>query len=381
MTDKLKLTVLCGGQSTEHEISIISATNVVSALNKNRYSVNVIYITREGEWYLIMDIDAFLQKGPEHLYKAGMVKEILIPLGRRHQAWIEFENPQKKHPVDCVFPVLHGMLGEDGALQGLLEMMNVPYVGAGVQGSVICMEKHLTKQILNSAGLPTAKWLLVDNDSEKKLIYQQMAEYLGEVFFIKPVSLGSSIGICKVKNERDYERAIQDAFQYDDQVIAEAYIPGREIECSVLGNDKPVASLPGEVVTRHDFYSYEAKYLDPEGAELITPAVLSETVIKKIQSLAVKAFDVCQCKGMVRVDFFVEGEEVTINELNTLPGFTNISLYPKNWEASGLDYSRLLDNLVDLALQRFRKQQNFSKTRIIAANTRTSHPQQFEGME
>lgn len=359
MGKKLNVTVLCGGQSAEHEISILSASNVVAALNQDKYIITVVYITRQGAWYMLDSVQTFLKSGPQHLVKVGHCQPITINLGNANYPLISLENFELKFSCDCVIPILHGPMGEDGTLQGLFEILNVPYVGANVLGSAMCMEKHIAKSLLRFANLPTPDWIMLNQCNIKQYPYEIVSAQLGEIVFIKPAGLGSSVGITKVKNKQAFKAAIDLAFKYDDFIMIEPNIQGREIECSVLGNENPVASLPGEIITHHEFYSYEAKYLDPNGASVITPTDLSKEVVKRVQELAIAAFNVLHCASMARIDFFVNDETVLINEVNTIPGFTNISLYPKNWEVSGLAYSELLDNLIQLALARYQQKNKF----------------------
>jgi D-alanine-D-alanine ligase len=255
--------------------------------------------------------------------------------------------------IDVVFPVLHGPFGEDGTVQGLLKLANLPFVGAGVLGSAVGMDKDVMKRLLRDAEIPVGKFLVFQRGDT--LSYGKIKKQLGLPLFVKPANLGSSVGISKVSKKREFRAAIDEAFRYDNKVIIEEYIDGREIECSVLGNDEPAASLPGEIVVRHDFYSYDAKYIDDQGARLEIPAKLSRSVIRKIRKIAVRAYKALCCEGMARVDFFVQANgRVLVNEINTIPGFTKISMYPKMWEASGLSYPRLIDRLIRLALERAR---------------------------
>ncbi len=355
VTKQLNLLVLCGGQSTEHEISIISASNIINTLSPKKYNIIIVYITLQGAWHVMTDQNLFLDEGPQACLKSGAADPVTVALGDHENPLISLHNANKRYAVDCVFPVLHGTRGEDGAPQGLCDMLDVPYVGAGVLGSAVSMEKHITKQLLDHAGLAVTPWLLVYAWEWQDTHYQQLSNDFGSTLFIKPVSLGSSVGIAKVNNETNFNQALRHAFKFDDRVIVEPAIIGREIECSVLGNEKPVASLPGEIMTQHDFYSYEAKYCDPNGAQTVSPANLPEHVIENIQKISVQAFRILEISGMARVDFFVLDDDILINEVNTIPGFTDISMYPKNWEVSGLEYPTLLDNLIDLALQRHQK--------------------------
>lgn len=382
MSEKCHITVLCGGQSTEHEISVLSARNVVAALDRKKYAVSVIYITRQGRWYLLDDEKQIHKAKLQELIAKKSASAVMLMPGDPKHPWVLKNDMSCQIPVNCVLPMLHGMLGEDGTIQGLLDVLNVPYVGANVLGSALCMEKHIAKRLLRFASLPTADWIRIDQDAIDDFPYDVISKQLGELVFVKPTSLGSSIGISKVRNQQEFDTAVREAFRYDDQVIVEQGIIGREIECSVLGNDDPTASLPGEIVSQHEFYSYEAKYLDPEGAEIITPADLPGVTVQRIQALAVEAFKVLQCNGMARVDFFVtEEQEVIINEVNTIPGFTNISLYPRNWEASGLSYSELLDDLIHLALARYRRKTALSQVFTTIEDHKPGEDQAPKGFE
>jgi D-alanine-D-alanine ligase len=359
MKKKLRVAVLFGGKSAEHEISLLSAKNIVEAIDKKKYDVVLIGIDKKGKWYF--NDDARL------LEKADRPKTIrfdraqnalaLIPSDKTKQ-WLRLSTRRADKPVDVVFPVLHGTFGEDGTVQGLLKMADIPFVGAGVLGSAVGMDKDVMKRLLRDAGVPIARFVTLRRAELKQLDFSEIERALGLPLFLKPANCGSSVGIHKVKDESQFAAAAKDAFRYDEKILLEEYIRGREIECSVLGNDDPVASLPGEIVTRHEFYSYEAKYLDEKGAALEIPAKLPAEIVKEIQQLAVKTFKALCCEGMARVDFFLRGDkEVIVNEINTIPGFTKISMYPKLWEASGIGYSELIDRLIQLALERFKREQ------------------------
>ncbi len=364
MSNKLHLSVLCGGQSAEHEVSLMSAKNIVAALDPQKYTITIIYISHEGHFYLIPDHQLFLEHGAQKCLQQHQAIHVTALLGENQHAWVALHDATQRFVADCVFPVLHGTYGEDGIMQGLLDLMNLPYVGSNVLSSAICMEKHITKQLLRAAGLPTGDWVALTPADVAADTYDEVTRALGQIVFIKPVSLGSSIGISKVKNQAEFDQAVRLAFQYDQQIIIEKFIPGREIEVSVLGNENPVASLPGEIITKHEFYSFDAKYVDPEGAEAQTPAKLSDAVVKDVQAMALAAFKVLHCSGMARVDFFVNDDSIMINEVNPLPGFTNISMYPKNWEASGVAYAELLDDLIDLALVRYKQERMVTRRRL-----------------
>jgi D-alanine-D-alanine ligase len=356
--------ILCGGQSAEHEISILSACHIIQSLDLKKYVIQVVYLTQSGQWFWVdpNDSKAFSEQRDKPL--------ILIP-GNGKKSLALASNPEQFLAVDCVIPMLHGSRGEDGAIQGLLEMLGLPYVGCDILGSALCMQKHITKRLLRFAGLPTVDWLTVDSRRSSGCVYEEVAKALGPVLFIKPSALGSSVGISKVRNKAEFDAGLKRAFQYDHQVVVEPFFVGREIECSVLGGDDPIASLPGELISQHDYYSYDAKYNDPGSLELITPADLPAATVKNIQEIAVDTFKALQCHGMARIDFFVgQNQEVMVNEVNTMPGFTELSLYPKNWQASGLAFPELLDTLIDLALARYQQDASISHQYIDAGTTR-----------
>jgi len=263
--------------------------------------------------------------------------------------------------VDVIFPVLHGPFGEDGSMQGLLKLSGVPFVGAGVLGSAVGMDKDVMKRLLRDAGIKIGKFITLKNN--EKVDFNKIKKELGLPIFIKPANMGSSVGVSKVRNENEFKKAVKKAFTFDVKIIIEEFINGREIECSVLGNDKPMASIPGEVIASHEFYSYNAKYIDENGATVQIPAKLEKNIQKKIQELAIKTFQVLNCEGLGRVDFFLKKNgEIFVNEINTLPGFTNISMYQKLWAASGIPQNKLLDRLIDLAIERFNKEQKLKTT-------------------
>ena len=351
MSPPLHILLLCGGQSTEHEISILSASNIARQLNPQKYQLSLAYITHDGSWQYFSDPATFFtreEKAPQTLY------------------WM----PGQKNPfyvgknaltIDCVFPILHGTYGEDGTIQGLLELLQVPFVSTECLGSAIAMDKDVSKRLLRDAGIKVVEWRRVKKTDV--ISYSQAQELLGNCLFIKPNSLGSSIGTRKVKDAESFHDALQTVFQLDEYALIERAIVGREIECSVLGNDHPKASLPGEIINHTEFYSYEAKYVDAASATVKTPADLPAHLISTIQALAIRAYHVLRAVGMARVDFFLTAEETLyINEINTLPGFTAISLYPKNWEASGLSYTSLLDELIQLGLQRTQTKRALRRT-------------------
>jgi D-alanine-D-alanine ligase len=357
MKKKLRVAVLFGGKSAEHEISLISARNIVEAMDKKKYEVVSIGIDKQGRWFF--DEGARLLRGPNPTLVRfhGRSNSTAVLPGATQSPMIRLVPRRALTEVDVVFPVLHGPFGEDGTVQGLLKLANVPFVGAGVLGSAVGMDKDAMKRLLRDAGIPIARFLVFDRSSASKIALADVRRALGFPFFVKPANLGSSVGISKVSNQRQFRAAIREAFRYDNKILIEENIGGREIECSVLGNEHPIASLPGEIVTRHDFYSYNAKYLDEKGAQLLIPADLPRRLVKEVQEIAVRSFKALCCEGMARVDFFLRNDrEVFVNEINTIPGFTKISMYPKLWEASGLPYAKLIDRLIRLALDRFRKE-------------------------
>ena len=338
---KIRIGVIFGGRSGEHDVSLMSASSVLEAIDRNRYEVIPIGITGEGRW--ISEGDPLLQL-KEKDYSAG--DSIPVKLLEK---------------IDVAFPVLHGPYGEDGTIQGLFEMLNIPYVGAGVAGSAVGMDKRMMKQIFLQSGLPTADFVTLLRrqwKEDKGEAMRLVADNIGFPCFVKPVNMGSSVGISKVKEGEQLAQAIELACRYDREIIVEEYINCREIECSVLGNDKPRASLPGEVVPHLEFYDYKAKYTDGL-TDFLLPAPLSPEETEKVQRLAITAFLAVNACGMARVDLFLDkvSGRFYVNELNTLPGFTQFSMYPKMWESTGLGYSDLISELINLALERFAEKQ------------------------
>jgi len=355
MKKKLRVALLYGGKSAEHEISLISARNIFDAMDKKKYDVVPIAIDKQGRWHL--------DQGAR-LLRAGERTKVDFADGKNAAAVRPGENAAPVlrggaplGAIDVVFPVLHGPFGEDGTIQGLLKLANLPFVGAGVLGSAVGMDKDVMKRLLRDARIPIAGFLVFSRAEQSAIRFAQVKKNLGLPLFVKPANLGSSVGISKVSRKSEFAAAVPLAFRYDNKIIIEEGIEGREIECSVLGNDKPVASLPGEIVVQREFYSYDAKYLDDQGARLEIPARLPAKTIKEIQRTAVRAYRALCCEGMARVDFFLRPNgQVLVNEINTIPGFTKISMYPKMWEASGLSYRRLIDRLIGLALERARRE-------------------------
>ena len=360
---KIRVAILFGGRSAEHEVSLQSAKNVSEAIDKTKYDVILIGIDREGHWYLnesshfLLHADDPAQISMKH----RNIKLAMIP-GSASNPIFPLKGEKSIGELDVIFPILHGPYGEDGTVQGLLRMVDIPFVGADVLGSAVSMDKDVMKRLLHEANIPQAAFLSLTAVEKDNIDFEKVKLTTGIPCFVKPANMGSSVGISKVHNEEDFEPALKKAFEFDDKIVIEQNIDGREIECSVLGNESPIASLPGEVISSHEFYSYEAKYLDQNGARFQVPATLSEEIIRQIQELAIKTFKVLNCDGMARVDFFLKGnDEIFVSELNSIPGFTKISMYPKLWEASGILYQELLDRLIQLALERHERRQKNKK--------------------
>lgn len=357
MEEKIKVGIIFGGKSAEHEVSLQSAKNIIDAIDKEKYEPVLIGIDKKGKWFLVDKSKFFLNNGNLKLIKFNDETSrgvALVPQGDGKIA--DLDTHQSDKFIDVAFPILHGPFGEDGTIQGLLKLANIPFVGASVLGSAVGMDKDVMKRLLRDAGIPIAKFLTIKEN--EILSYQDVVKNLGLPFFVKPANLGSSVGVNKVKTKEDFNKAIREAFDYDKKILIEENIEGREIECSVLGNDNPIPSIPGEVISNHDFYSYKAKYIDERGAVLEIPAKLSDEIAKKIQALAIKTFKTLACEGLGRIDCFLKKTgDVIVNEINTIPGFTSTSMYPKLWEASGISYAELIDRLIQLAIERFEKEQ------------------------
>jgi D-alanine-D-alanine ligase len=386
---KLRVGILFGGRSGEHEVSLLSAASVFDAIDKTKYEVVPIGITKEGHWVTAADAERLLKgefsHNPERHLRAGDPETtpgaavlangesvVVPPEPHQHGGSLtafqtESSNALARRAsdrainVDIIFPVLHGTFGEDGTIQGLLELADMAYVGAGVLGSAAGMDKDIMKSLFRAAGLPIVKHVTVlrsDWEADSKKVEKLVANRLEFPVFVKPANLGSSVGISKAHDRRELSPAIAEAAKFDRKIVIEQGVGGkkqkaREIECSVLGNDHPEASIPGEIVPSKEFYDYDAKYLD-EGSQLIIPANLSKAEVKRVQQLAIAAFKAVDCSGLARVDFLMDPKNgrVYLNEVNTMPGFTAISMYPKLWAASGLPYPRLIERLIELGLER-----------------------------
>ncbi|TCM70782.1 D-alanine-D-alanine ligase [Acinetobacter calcoaceticus] len=359
---KLSVGIIFGGKSAEHEVSLQSAKNIIEAIDRDRFDLVLIGIDKQGQWHL-SDANHYLVHAddPQLISFNASERHLALQPGQISQPFIESNNAQQLSQIDVILPIIHGTLGEDGSLQGLLEFVDRPYVGSSVLGSSICMDKDVTKRLLMHAGIAVAPYFAikaaaVKSAADEEALYHQAVAKLGLPLFIKPASQGSSVGVSKVSDLNAFSTAIKLAFNYDHKVLIEQAIVGREIECAILGNEQPRASVCGEVLTQDQFYSYQAKYIDGQSKAVI-PAELSADAEANIQAIALKTFMALECSGLARVDVFLTpNNEVVVNEVNTLPGFTNISMYPQLWQASGLSYRDLISTLIDLAIERYQSQ-------------------------
>jgi len=360
MKKKLRIGVIFGGRSGEHEVSLVSAESVMKALDKSKYDVTPIGITKEGKWLTSSDplkelkAERYKELNTQNIISPDSTKKSLVPIKSKHLTTHKVTNKK----LDVIIPMLHGPYGEDGTIQGLLELANIPYVGANLLSSAVNMDKVIQKQLFQQADLPVVDFIYFlsrEFKRGKKSIALKVKK-LGFPVFVKPANLGSSVGISKVRSQKELYAAINYAIQYDRKIIIEkAIINPREIEVSVLGNDTPKASLPGEIVASNEFYDYDAKYVDGSSKAII-PARLPKETTEQIKKIAVNAFKVTDCSGMARVDFLIaRRKKIYLSEINTIPGFTSISMYPKLWQASGLSYSKLLDELIKLALEKHKE--------------------------
>jgi D-alanine-D-alanine ligase len=354
-------------------VSLRSAHNVIAAADPNKYEIVPIAITKEGRWRAGVLPSGWtgspalegIRKDGVEVVPAASPGGPLVPIHRAGAG-------ESTGHLDVIFPVLHGTFGEDGTVQGLLELAGIPYVGAGVLGSAVGMDKDVMKRLFRERGLPIVPYVAVrrvDIHVNAKTVCAGIEKKLRYPLFVKPANLGSSVGVSKARNRKQLDEALRLASDYDSKVLVEKAIDGREIECAVLGNEEPIASLPGEVVPEGDFYDYSAKYIE-DTAKLIVPAPLKGSQVKRVQELAVAAFQACECAGLARVDFFLEKKtgKFLLNEINTLPGFTAISMYPRMWEASGLPYTQLIDRLIELAIKRHREKARTQYSRLPAGS-------------
>lgn len=353
---KLTVAIVFGGRSVEHEISVISAKSILDNLDTSKFTPLPVFIEKTGAWRLANTESWLKEDGELRIEKRSVLSPSLDP--EKHVLYeIAPDSTTREHPVDVIFPILHGPGGEDGSVQGVLELMGVPFVGAQVLGSSVGMDKIVTKAALKEAGIPVLEYTWFnkhDWESDREGILKRIHSAVGFPCFVKSANLGSSVGITRVNIEQELAAAVELAAGYSRRILAErAVMNGREIEVAVLGNDSPEASVPGEIIPHREFYDYRAKYLE-EGTELIAPADLPGETVKKLKDYSIKAFKALDCAGMCRVDFLLHGNkgQIYLSEINTIPGFTHISMYPRLWEATGIEYSELITRLIQLAVER-----------------------------
>ena len=345
MTQKQKVAIIYGGKSVEHQISIRSAKNVVQYLDTNRFESVLIGISRSGSWYLTQSVEANIEEG----------HPLALILGQSNENFIDLKNQKKIADISAVFPVLHGTDGEDGSVQGLLKSVNLPIVGTGVLGSAMAMDKLVTKRLMQHANIPTSKFLAFDISQKESISFNEVTAKIGLPFIVKPASLGSSVGVSKVNNREQLKKAIEETFKYDSSAIFEEFVEGRELECSVMGNSEVSATLPAEIVIgdKYEFYDYQAKYEDPDAVQLHVPAQVDKDIANQIKELSIKAYKALHCEDFARVDLFLKADgTILINEINTIPGFTNSSMFPIMWQNEGIDYQSLLTQLIEMAQKR-----------------------------
>ena len=339
---KLRIGILYGGRSVEHAVSVNSARNIFEHIDRQRFEPYVFGIDQEGQWFYKPMVDKEISSGVP----------VKLALSAK-QPCLHFGNTEVK--LDVVFSLMHGTDGEDGSIQGLLQAMNIASVGSGVLGSALSMNKIITKHLLKQAGLPVGKFMSFHKTERESINFPSIVEAIGLPFMCKSASLGSSVGISKVKDEASFHNAVQDSFQYDDEILLESFIEGREIECAIMGNTPPLASLPGEIIIheKHEFYTFDAKYVDPDAVKIDVPAQINNSTSEEIRTLSVKAFQVLRCLDYSRVDLFLSKDgKVYINEINTIPGFTNSSMFPMMWKERGISFTDLISKLIDTCMER-----------------------------
>lgn len=345
MSKKKKVVILYGGRSVEHGVSINSARNILEYIDKSLFEPVPIGISTSGQWFLTVGVSKDIEQGKA----LGLLLDPANP-------GFQLLSSGERFKADIIFPVLHGTDGEDGSIQGMIKAMDIPMVGTGVLGSSTAMNKIVAKRLLRDAGLPVTDFLAFRYSEKDKITFTSIAKKLGVPFMVKSASLGSSVGVSKVKNRNEFKKAVEEAFRYDNEMIVEEYIKGREIECAVLGNNPPEASLPGEVIIskNYDFYTFDAKYVDPDAVRIDVPAKLTKAVAEKIRKASVKAFEALHCEDFSRIDLFLDKKgKIYINEINTIPGFTNSSMYPVMWKERGVPFAELITRLLNLAQERY----------------------------
>lgn len=353
MSARKKIAILYGGRSVEHEVSVNSAKNIFEFINKDQFEAIPIGISKKGQWFLTSGVSKDIEQG----------KPLGVTLDTLHPGFIQLGN-EERFKLEVVFPVLHGTDGEDGSIQGMLKALDIPMVGTGVLGSSLSMNKVVAKRVLEAAKLPVAKYMAFHFTDRERIKFADVKKKLGMPFMVKAANLGSSVGVTKVKKQADFENAIAEAFRYDDELIIEEFIKAREVECAILGNNPPEASLPGEIVIskKYEFYTFDAKYVDPTAVRIDVPAVLTKAVAEKIRTLSVKAFQALRCEDFARVDLFLAGSKVYVNEINTIPGFTNSSMYPVMWKERGINFGDLITKLINIAVERYEKSKRIERS-------------------
>lgn len=347
MSKKKKVVILYGGRSVEHGVSVNSARNIFEYIDKEHFEPLPIGISKSGQWFLTSGVTKDIEQG----------KALGLILDAQRPGFIILSSGDRIK-ADIIFPVLHGTDGEDGSIQGLVKAMDIPMVGTGVLGSSMSMNKIVAKRLMKEAGIPVTKFLTFHYSEKDKLSFEEIGREIGKPFMVKSSSLGSSVGVSKAKDEQSFKAAVEEAFKYDDNLIVEEFVVGREIECAILGNHPAEASNPGEIVisSKYEFYTFDAKYVDPEAVKIEVPARLSTIEIESIRDLSVKAYKALYCEDFSRVDLFLtEDGRIFINEINTIPGFTNSSMYPMMWKERGISFTDLISKLLDLALERFER--------------------------
>lgn len=348
--DKINLCIIFGGKSAEHEVSLQSANNIINAVDRKKYQLTLIAMDKTGRFFLCEESNFLLNAdNPKMISLKNLDNELAFIPGESKASFYSIRDKKLIEGIDVVFPVIHGTYGEDGSLQGLLKLLNVPFVGSGVSGSAVGMDKDIMKRLLRDQGIKISDFIVYRSIEEAN--YNEVVDRLGLPLFIKPANLGSSVGVSKVIDKKTFLAGLNNAFKFDRKVIVEEFIEGREIECAVKGNYNIDVSIPGEILPTDEFYSYEAKYINETGALLEIPADLDEVLIKEMKEIAEKAYRCLDAKGLARIDFFVRGSEILVNEINTLPGFTKISMYPKLWSYEGVSYKDLINELIGLAIE------------------------------
>jgi D-alanine-D-alanine ligase len=349
---KIRVAVLFGGRSSEHNISLLSAKNVIDAIDRNRFEPVLIGIDKSGRWHYNEGAMKIMNgEDPKLIALNNLNNPVLMSQNSDEHSIVSVRDQSTLAHVDVIFPVLHGTYGEDGSVQGLAKLANLPCVGCSILGSAVGMDKDVSKRLLRDGGVAVADFITLRRGFNEDIDYKVASAKLGKELFIKPANLGSSVGVSFIKSEEEYNRAVKLGFEYDPKVVVEEKLVGRELECAVMGNSNPLASAVGEVIPKDEWYSFESKYVDADGAKCMIPADLADIDVKRVQDLAILTYRLLECEGLARVDMFMlEDGKLVINEINTIPGFTKISMYPKLWQESGVSYTELISRLIDYAI-------------------------------